>query len=109
MAEFDLKVHHRDKAGDIKKVTPYRLRITDGVVRFYRDGLEYCPDGSLASQSAQPAAQPVAVMGPVEAPMIAQPLPGFVPTDESNPLGVDVGGIGKIAPKKIVRKTAGAQ
>lgn len=33
---FDLKTHHRDKKGHIVEVTPYKLRIVNGVQRFER-------------------------------------------------------------------------
>lgn len=51
---FDLVTHHRDKKGNIAEITPYRLRIVNGVQRFERpvgSGLWYDAQNNLVDKT----------------------------------------------------------
>lgn len=51
---FDLTTHHRTKKGNIERVTPYRLRVVDGIQRFERpvgSGKWYDAQGTLVEET----------------------------------------------------------
>jgi hypothetical protein len=51
--KFDTRVHIRNpKTGQIVRVQPYKLVIRDGQQRFFRDGLEFYPNGDPVDPAA---------------------------------------------------------
>jgi hypothetical protein len=101
---FDLKVQHRDKeTGEVIKKTPYVMVVSrEYGTRFFRDGIEYHPDGSRVHKEAAVAApvaekQEVDVSRPVvkASPIKARPLDsemtdlGDIPVEELDSLTKD--------------------